>query len=39
MQGPVHAAGSIFKEEGLLGLWAGAMPTVMRSGSHQLCLL
>ena len=34
----MHAAGTIFKEEGLLGLWAGAAPTVMRNGTNQMCL-
>lgn len=38
MQGPVHAAGLILKEEGLLGLWAGAAPTIMRNGTNQMCL-
>ena len=38
MQGPVHAATTIFREEGLLGLWAGAAPTVMRNGTNQMCL-
>ena len=38
LQGPVHAATTIFREEGLLGLWAGAAPTVMRNGTNQMCL-
>ena len=38
VQGPVHAATTIFKEEGLLGLWSGAAPTVMRNGTNQMCL-
>ena len=38
MQGPVHAATTIFREEGLLGLWSGAAPTVMRNGTNQMCL-
>jgi solute carrier family 25 citrate transporter 1 len=37
-QGPVQAAGLIIKEEGILGLWAGAAPTVMRNGTNQMCL-
>ena len=38
LQGPVHAAGMIIKHEGILGLWAGAAPTVMRNGTNQMCL-
>ena len=38
MQGPVHAAGLILKEEGLRGLWSGATPTIMRNGTNQMCL-
>ena len=34
----MHAATTIFREEGLLGLWAGAAPTVMRNGTNQMCL-
>lgn len=34
----MHAAGTIFREEGLRGLWAGAAPTVMRNGTNQMCL-
>jgi solute carrier family 25 citrate transporter 1 len=34
----VHAAGLIVKEEGILGLWSGAAPTVMRNGTNQMCL-
>ena len=37
-QGPVQAARLIIKEEGILGLWAGAAPTVMRNGTNQMCL-
>lgn len=37
-RGPVHAAGLIIKEEGMLGLWAGAAPTIMRNGTNQMCL-
>ncbi|KAK9907509.1 hypothetical protein WJX75_004988 [Coccomyxa subellipsoidea] len=37
-KGPVHAAGLIVKEEGILGLWSGAAPTVMRNGTNQMCL-
>ena len=39
MQGPVHAAVTIAREDGLVrGLWAGAAPTVMRNGTNQMCL-
>lgn len=34
-KGPIHCAGSIIREEGLRGLWAGASPTVMRNGTNQ----
>ncbi|CAL5221723.1 g3969 [Coccomyxa viridis] len=37
-RGPVHTATTIFREEGLLGLWSGAAPTVMRNGTNQMCL-
>ena len=32
----MHAAGMIIREEGILGLWAGAAPTVMRNGTNQV---
>lgn len=34
-KGPIHCARTIIREEGLLGLWAGAAPTVMRNGTNQ----
>ena len=34
-KGPIHCATNIVCEEGLLGLWAGATPTVMRNGINQ----
>ncbi|MED6122678.1 Mitochondrial succinate-fumarate transporter [Stylosanthes scabra] len=37
-KGPVHCAGMIMKEEGILGLWAGAAPTVMRNGTNQAAM-
>ncbi|XP_022971508.1 mitochondrial succinate-fumarate transporter 1-like [Cucurbita maxima] len=37
-KGPVHCAGMIIREEGLLGLWAGAAPTVMRNGTNQAAM-
>lgn len=37
-KGPIHCAGTIMREEGLLGLWAGAAPTVMRNGVNQAAM-
>lgn len=37
-QGPIHAASLIIKEEGTLGLWKGAFPTVLRNGTNQMSL-
>ncbi|XP_051130958.1 mitochondrial succinate-fumarate transporter 1 [Andrographis paniculata] len=37
-KGPIHCAGMIIREEGLLGLWAGAAPTVMRNGTNQAAM-
>lgn len=37
-QGPFHAAHLITKEEGILGLWKGAAPTVCRNGTNQMSL-
>ncbi|GAX83743.1 hypothetical protein CEUSTIGMA_g11168.t1 [Chlamydomonas eustigma] len=37
-KGPVHGAFTILREEGILGLWSGAAPTVMRNGTNQMCL-
>ncbi|KAK9052177.1 hypothetical protein SSX86_028805 [Deinandra increscens subsp. villosa] len=34
-KGPVHCARLIVREEGLRGLWSGAIPTVMRNGTGQ----
>ncbi|KAF5476292.1 hypothetical protein F2P56_008023 [Juglans regia] len=34
-KGPLHCARMIIREEGFLGLWAGAAPTVMRNGTNQ----
>ena len=36
--GPVHAASTILREEGVRGLWSGAVPTMMRNGTNQMCL-
>jgi solute carrier family 25 citrate transporter 1 len=38
LQNPIHCASTIVREEGLLGLWSGAAPTVMRNGTNQMCL-
>ncbi|KAK9715997.1 hypothetical protein RND81_06G204700 [Saponaria officinalis] len=37
-KGPIHCAGMIIREEGILGLWAGASPTVMRNGTNQAAM-
>ncbi|KAH7865602.1 hypothetical protein Vadar_008779 [Vaccinium darrowii] len=37
-KGPIHCARLIIREEGLLGLWAGAAPTVMRNGTNQAAM-
>jgi solute carrier family 25 citrate transporter 1 len=37
-KGPLHCATTIVREQGVLGLWAGATPTVMRNGTNQMCL-
>ena len=37
-KGPVHCARMIIREEGILGLWAGAAPTVMRNGTNQAAM-
>lgn len=37
-KGPVHCARMIIREEGLIGLWAGAAPTVMRNGTNQAAM-
>ncbi|KAK3006374.1 hypothetical protein RJ639_016588 [Escallonia herrerae] len=37
-KGPIHCARMIIREEGILGLWAGAAPTVMRNGPNQAAM-
>ncbi|XP_020578916.1 mitochondrial succinate-fumarate transporter 1 [Phalaenopsis equestris] len=37
-KGPIHCARTIIVEEGILGLWAGATPTVMRNGINQAAM-
>lgn len=37
-KGPIHCAGTIIREEGIRGLWAGAAPTVMRNGMNQAAM-
>lgn len=35
---PIHCALTIIREEGPLGLWSGAAPTLLRNGTNQMCL-
>jgi solute carrier family 25 citrate transporter 1 len=37
-KGTLHCATTILKEQGPMGLWAGATPTVCRNGTNQMCL-
>ncbi|GAB2230298.1 hypothetical protein Droror1_Dr00014559 [Drosera rotundifolia] len=37
-KGPIHCVQSIIREEGILGLWSGAAPTVMRNGTNQAAM-
>jgi solute carrier family 25 (mitochondrial citrate transporter), member 1 len=37
-KGPIHCAKTIVREEGLFGLWSGALPTVMRNGMNQAAM-
>ncbi|CAI9779208.1 unnamed protein product [Fraxinus pennsylvanica] len=37
-KGPLHCARMIIREEGIIGLWAGAAPTVMRNGTNQAAM-
>lgn len=37
-KGPLNCARMIIREEGLLGLWAGATPTIMRNGTNQAAM-
>jgi solute carrier family 25 (mitochondrial citrate transporter), member 1 len=34
----VDCALKTVREDGALGLWAGAAPTVLRNGTNQMCL-
>lgn len=34
-RGPVHCAATVVRDEGVVGLWAGAAPTVLRNGCNQ----
>lgn len=36
-RGPVHAAATIVREEGVLALWKGCAPTMVRQGTNQAC--
>eukprot|EP01023_Acetabularia_acetabulum_P002322 TRINITY_DN10916_c0_g1_i10.p1 TRINITY_DN10916_c0_g1~~TRINITY_DN10916_c0_g1_i10.p1 ORF type:complete len:310 (-),score=42.41 TRINITY_DN10916_c0_g1_i10:847-1776(-) len=35
---PIHCASTIIREEGVLAMWSGAAPTVLRNGTNQMCL-
>jgi solute carrier family 25 citrate transporter 1 len=37
-KGPLHCAAAVVREQGVLGLWAGAAPTVLRNGTNQMCM-
>ncbi|KAH7281092.1 hypothetical protein KP509_36G029500 [Ceratopteris richardii] len=37
-EGPIDCTLKILREEGVLGLWAGAAPTVMRNGINQTAM-
>jgi len=37
-KGTLHCGTTILKEQGPIGLWAGATPTVCRNGTNQMCL-
>ena len=34
----MHAAATIVKQEGVLALWNGVGPTILRNGTNQMCL-
>lgn len=36
--GPIHCARTIVRQEGLRGLWAGAVPTILRNGPNQVAM-
>ncbi|KAL8000258.1 putative mitochondrial carrier domain protein [Plasmopara halstedii] len=36
-RGPVHTAATVIKNEGLLALWKGLVPTIGRQGLNQAC--
>lgn len=38
IQGTVHTAVTIVKEEGVLALWNGVGPTILRNSTNQMCL-
>lgn len=35
---PVHCAATIIRQEGILALWNGVGPTILRNGTNQMCL-
>lgn len=37
-KGTLHCGSTILREQGPMGLWAGATPTVCRNGTNQMCL-
>ena len=38
VQGTLHTAATIIKNEGVLALWNGVGPTILRNGTNQMCL-
>jgi solute carrier family 25 (mitochondrial citrate transporter), member 1 len=38
VQGTIHAAMTIVQQEGILALWNGVGPTILRNGTNQMCL-
>ncbi|KAL6048988.1 Mitochondrial succinate-fumarate transporter [Balamuthia mandrillaris] len=36
-RGPVHAAATMVREEGVTALWKGVVPTMARNGTNQAC--
>ena len=38
MQGTIHCATTIVRQEGITALWNGVGPTILRNGTNQMCL-